>query len=159
MNELTQEETVQFLKVISDSCRYDYIFLDLKSDLSQESRFLMSLCRIIILVQNDDPVSRFKNRKLDAYMNMTDREKINGRFILAVNKSNGFEAETEDSESGGFKNLKRIHIERDENSFQYAWNHLNIDITHAFGIGIKKIADDILLSGKEREICTGNSAP
>lgn len=143
LNELTQEELVQFLKVISDSCRYDYIVFDLKSDLSEETLFLMNLCSRIILVQKDDPVSGFKSGKLEAYLKQEAR-KFSGRCILAVNKTSSPEPVHEENEICVFKSLKKIYIEKDDNSFQFGWNHLSIDISHTFGVGVKKIADEIL---------------
>ncbi|HML36682.1 MAG TPA: hypothetical protein PKA19_04540, partial [Bacillota bacterium] len=42
--------------------------------------------------------------------------------------------------------LKRIRIEKDDSSFRFTENHLDIDISHVFGIGVKKIADEIVSS-------------
>ena len=68
LNYLTQEELLRFLKVISDSGRYNLIALELKSDLSEETLFLMDQCAKIILIRTDDPMSEFKNRKFITYM-------------------------------------------------------------------------------------------
>lgn len=144
LNYLTLEELIYFLKLISDSCRYDYITMDLRSDLSEETLFLLNQCCKIILVQNDDPVSKFKNRKFLAYLRERSSFKYKDRVILAVNKAYSHESEMENNEDFNLHNLKCISIEKDENSFRYAMNHFDIDINHAFGIGIKKIADEIL---------------
>lgn len=144
LNYLTPEELIYFLKLISDSCRYDYITIDLRSDLSEETLFLLNQCCKIILIQNDDPVSKFKNRKFLAYLSERCSFKYKDRIILAVNKAYGHGSEMENNEDFSMHDLKSISIEKDENSFRYALNHLDIDINHAFGIGIKKIADEIL---------------
>ena len=75
LNYLTQEELICFLKMISDSCRYDYITLDLKSDLSEETLFLMNLCSKIIMIQTDNPVSEFKTQKFIAYLSKVSLSK------------------------------------------------------------------------------------
>ncbi len=157
LSELTQEELIQFLKVISDSCRYDYIALDLKSDLSDHTLFLLRLCSRGIVVQNDDPVSRYKTSRLEACFNTPDMENIKGRLILITNNAAGTETGGIGCESYNFQYQESISIERDENSFRNVGSRMDIDITHAFGIGIGKIADGILSSEKERKICTVNS--
>lgn len=144
LNYLTQEEMICFIKIISDSCRYDYIALELKSDLAGDTLFLMNLCARIVLIQSDDPVSEFKNRKFIAYMETLNTFKYKDRFLLVVNRTGcpGQERK-EDVDSCG-KNIKRIPIEKDENSFRFTENRLDIDINHVFGVGIKKIADEII---------------
>jgi cellulose biosynthesis protein BcsQ len=158
LNELTREELIQFLKIISDSCRYDFIILDLNSDLSDKTLFLLSLCRKNILVQNDDPISRFKTRKLEAYLSISAMKKIKESFILTTNNALSTSSDQEDSSTGSLPYRKEIYIERDDNSFQTMRDHMDMDITHGFGMGIAKIADEILSSGKEREICTESFA-
>lgn len=149
MNELTQEELIQFLKVISDSCRYDFVILDLKNELSDQTLFLLGLCRKIILIQNDDPVSRFKTHQLTTFMNTPALEKIRERFVLITNNTAGTEPENEEIEKESVPHQKRIRIEKDDNSFQTVRNHLDIDITRTFGTGIAKVAEEIVSSGKE----------
>lgn len=159
LNYLTQEELINFLKLISDSCRYDYITMDLRSDLSEETLFLLNQCCKIILIQNDDPVSNYKNRKFLAYLSERTTFNFKDRIILAVNKAYGHESEMDNNKDFNLYNTKCITIEKDENSFRYTLSHLDIDINHAFGIGIKKIADEILSSeGKEYRKCMENSA-
>ena len=67
------------------------------------------------------------------------------------------------NDSGDFcdKEIRLIHIEKDESSFQFVSNRLDIDISHIFGIGVKKIADEIISSetGKENLGCMENYAP
>lgn len=150
LNELTRDELIHFLKVISDSCRYDHIIFDLKNDLSAETMYLLSLCRRIVVVQTDDPISRFKTRKLETYLSMSDIENPDGRFILIVNRTNSVNPDQGDSDSGSLKIRNKIYIENDENSFHSAPGHFGIDITHAFGIGVGKVVDELLSSGKEK---------
>ena len=159
LNDLNQEELIFMLKYISDSNRYDYIALDLNNSLSKETIFLMSLCSKIILIQNSNPVSKFKNKKLIMYLSKLSSFVEKSRFLLVENQSSSSEAE-------GYEEIydasyKTIYIEKEDNSFRYTLNHMDIDIYHTFGIGIKKITDEIISTepGKERSICMGNSAP
>jgi len=148
---LTQQELIHFLKILSDSCRYDYITLDLKSDLSEDTLFLANLCGKIILLQNDDPVSELKTRKLISYLAQKDFDGLKERVILAVNRSLGSEHDNRDYGDVFYSQIKKIYIEKDENSFHSSSGHMDIDINHAFGVGIKKITDELLLQTKKEE--------
>lgn len=149
LNDLTQQETIHFLKVLSDSCRYDYIILDLKNELSEGTLFLMNLCEKVIVIQNDEPVSYFKTRKSIAYLEQAGLSEMRERIILTVNRSSANVYEKEDLQDMIFNGIKRFYIEEDENSFCCRSDHMEIDISHAFGLGIKKIADSLLLQTKE----------
>lgn len=151
LNYLTQQEVILFLKILSDSCRYDYITLDLKSDLSDDTLFLVNLCGKIVLLQNDDPVSAFKTGKLISYLGQMDLNGLKDRVILAVNRSYDADYDHWDPSDTYFNQMKKFYIEKDENSFRYASGHMDIDINHAFGVGIKKIADEILLQNSKEE--------
>jgi cellulose biosynthesis protein BcsQ len=160
LNDLKQEELLSFLKIISDSGRYDYIAVELKSDLAEETLFLMEQCAKIILIRNDDPVSEFKNRKFIAYMEKLSVFRQRDRFLLVVNRADcpgsGWDG------SGDSRDPVRIvRIEKDENSFRFASNRLDIDISHIFGVGIKKIAEEIISAeaGKENRECMVSCVP
>jgi cellulose biosynthesis protein BcsQ len=159
MNFLTQQEHIQFLKIISDSCRYDYILLDLKSDLSDDTLFLANQCGKIILMQNDDPVSALKTKKMIAYLDQAGFSGLINRMISAVNRSIGCEYEQDGNKDFLSGSMKKYFIENDGSSFRYASGQMDIDLNHAFGVGIKKITDELLLqtSEGERGQCTENS--
>jgi cellulose biosynthesis protein BcsQ len=148
---LTQQELIHFLKVVSDCCRYDYIALDLKSDLSEDTLFLMNLCGKILLIQNDDPVSEHKTSKLIAYLDQMNFNGLRDRILLTVNRTSGAEYDHEEYGDILYSQMKKLYIEKDDNSFRYASGHMDIDINHAFGVGIKKMADELLLQNKAEE--------
>ena len=156
---LTQQELIHLLKILSESCRYDYIILDLKSDLSDDTLFLASQCGKIVLVQNDDPVSALKTKKLAVYLGQTSFGGLIDRMLLAVNRSSGCEYDQEEHRDNISAPMKKFCIENDVNSFRYASGQMDIDISHAFGVGIKRIADELTLqiSEGERAQCTENS--
>lgn len=146
LNYLTQQEMIQLLKILSDSCRYDYIAMDLKSDLADDTLFLANLCGKILLLQNDDPVSEHKTRKLVAYLENIGFSGLRDRVVLAVNRTSGEENDKEDQRQELlYSQMKKVYIEKDENSFRYTSGYMDIDINNAFGVGIKKITEELLL--------------
>lgn len=151
LNNLSQEELIHFFKIISDSCRYDYVVLDLKGDLSEATLFLANQCGKIILMQNDDPVSVHKTRKLAAYLGQTGFDGLTDRILLTVNRSSGAEYYDEEQDDTFYSRMKKIHIEKEDNSFRYASGYMDIDINHAFGVGMKKIAEELLLQDSREE--------
>ncbi len=168
LNELKPDELVHFIKILSDSCRYDYIIMDLRNDLSDQTMFLMNLCSKIVIVEDNSPVSRFKNRKCIDYLDRKKTLPYQNRVIIAVNRSAGSDLDMEEEqdllaedERGAYRYLKRIHIEDDDCSFRYVRNCLDVDINHSFGIGIKKLTNEIMMGtfseeGREKG-CTENS--
>ena len=143
---LTQNEMVHFLKAVSESCRYDYIALDLKNDLAEQTLFLINLCSKIIFIRSEDRISELKSRKGMAYLLQHNSLENTDRILAVVNKAAGPEAETDENLNIFPKKDKAIYIEEDGNSFRIAPNHIDVVIDHNFGIGIKKIADRILLT-------------
>lgn len=143
---LTQDEIVHFLKTISESCRYDYIALDLKNDLAEETLFLINLCSNIIFIRSEDRISELKSRKCMAYLLQHNVLENTERVLEAVNKAAGHETEKDQNPNVFPKNDKVFYIEEDGNSFRIAPNHIDVDIDHNFGVGIKKIADRILVA-------------
>jgi len=145
-NFLKQEEIVSFFKIISESCRYDYIALDLKNDLSEDTLFLLSLCRKIIFIRSEDLVSELKSRKCMDYLLQHNSLENMERILPVVNRAANPEAEKDGNLNILSKNETAVFIEEDGNSFRFLSNHIDVDINHNFGIGIKKIADEILLT-------------
>jgi len=161
LNYLSRDELMRFLKTISDCGRYDYIALEMRSDLAEDTLFLLDQCEKVVLIRNDDPVSELKNRKFLAYIERMEAFKPKDKFLLAVNRTGFREKDWIESGDNCEKKLKRIDIEKDEHSFRFALNHLDIDINRGFGEGIRKIAGEIALksAGKEYGGCMGNSVP
>ena len=147
LNYLSKEELIYLIKVLSDSCRYDYIIFDLNNSLSEETFLLMEQCSKIILVQRNSPVSSFKNKKMMNYLKEMSSFQLSDRILKIINKTENFEED--ESFKGQVQEMdhsKNIYIERDESSFQVLDNHLEININHSFGVGIKQITDAILSS-------------
>jgi cellulose biosynthesis protein BcsQ len=143
---LTQNEIVLFLKTVSESCRYDYIALDLKNDLAEETLFLMNLCSKIIFIRSENRVSELKSRKCMDYLLQHNALENIERVLSVVNKAAGPEGEKGEDPNIFPKKDTVIYIEEDENSFRFAPTHIDVALDHNFGIGIKKVADRILLT-------------
>jgi hypothetical protein len=73
------------------------------------------------------------------------------RVILAVNRLSGVEYDYWDPSDAFYSQVKKLFIEKDENSFRCSSGHMDIDINHAFGVGVKKIADELLLQTRKEE--------
>ena len=148
LNLLSKNELDYLIKILSDSCRYDFIIFDLNNNLSEETLFVMEQCNKIILVQNNSFASVYKNEKMLNYINNVNPSKLTDIFCITN--------EIEDLENALLKNkeleinrLKNIYIEKDESSFHLLDNYLEININHSFGVGIKKVSDEILSLGNK----------
>ena len=155
---LSSSELIYLIKILSDCCRYDYLIFDLDSDLSEETLLLMSQCLKIVLIQSNSLVSKFKNHKLITYLNNMNSFQFPDDFICVLNKVNslGPELWAEENENTGLTKLIKIYIENDEISFRSMRDHLEININHAFGVGMKQIADEII-SAENRKKQHSNS--
>lgn len=95
------------------------------------------------MIQSDSPISEFKNEKFMEYLRGVKPIKIEEDFICVVNKTNLSECEAEEKKGLQPNERNRIYIENEKNSFQFTKNHLEVDMNHSFGIGIKKIVEEI----------------
>ena len=143
---LQPDELVHFIKILSDSSRYDYIIWDMRSDLSEQTMFLLNLCCKIVFVQDNTPVSRYKNQKCIDFLNEKKALPDPNRLVITINKTEGsdidqIESQEPDTEAdeGDYTNVKRVYIEKDDYSFRNSPGSLDVDINHGFGIGIKEL--------------------
>ncbi len=143
---LTRNEMIFFLKTVSESCRYDYIALDLKNDLSEGTLFLMNLCNEIIFIRSENRVSELKSRKCMDYLLLHNALENTRQILSVVNRAAGPEDERDNNPGVLPGENKEIYIEEDGSSFRYAPDYIDVAIDHNFGVGIKKIADRILLA-------------
>jgi|GEM_PF-1889381 hypothetical protein len=141
---LSKEELVSFFKVVSDCSRYDFIVLDLKGDLAEQTLSLMSLCSRILIIRSDDPASEIKNKKFLNYINHVEDFQYDDLFISVWNKASSNTITCGERMEEWPANREMLRIEHDIDSFHNISGCLNIDITNVFGIGIKQITDEIL---------------
>ncbi len=143
---LQTDELVHFIKTLSDSSRYDYILWDMRSDLSEQTMFLLNLCNKIVFVQDSNPVSRYKNQKCLEFLMRKKALPDPNRLVIIINKTEGSDIDQKeepepDAEAGegDYTHVKRIYIEKDDCSFRNGPGSLDVDINHGFGIGIKEL--------------------
>ncbi|MDD4566173.1 MAG: hypothetical protein PHE79_11950 [Eubacteriales bacterium] len=145
LRQLSNEELNNFLETICNSNRYDFIIMDLNCDLSKDTQFLLEQCNKIVLIQSDRPVSGFKNRKLITHMENIGLIKSLEVLLLVINKRAGHDFDPDHNEDDNTKKYRQIYIEDDKASFSFVNNSMEISINHSFGIGVKKIADELLI--------------
>jgi MinD-like ATPase involved in chromosome partitioning or flagellar assembly len=152
---LSHEELNYVIKILSDCCRYDYIILDLGSDLTSETMMLLGLCCKIIMVQQENPVSEYKGKKMCAYLDGPSSVSVQERLIRVINgrpdvRDQGIRNHHNEDQSNP---VKTIYIDKDENSFLFTGDHLEISLNHSFGLGIKALSEEILSteSGKNQD--------
>lgn len=142
LNQLNREELSHFFETILASNRYEYVIIDMACQLSDPYIFLMGLCSKLFLIESNCPSSTYKSRNfIDYFDQIKDVISVDDNLIRVVNKvaSNGFS-----QESLLLEEETLITIERDDNSFHYEEDYLNISINHLFGMGIKKVVNEIL---------------
>ncbi|QOX62925.1 hypothetical protein FRZ06_06010 [Anoxybacterium hadale] len=136
LRSLTKDDLAYLIKYLTDSCSYDYILIDFNHDISPETWELLTYCTRLILVHKDDPVSFQKQRKLEDYFRKGSAPISEDAMIHVRNFNDG----------GHPSNENVIVIDTDENSFCHQGEQLGIDISQTFGIGIKHIAEIVLLA-------------
>lgn len=148
LKRLNTDELAIFFNSILYSKSYDYILLDLSNDVTDETIYLLSFCNNVIFVKDNSYVSEYKSNKLISYLNRFIGSESTKNFIWVINKINVIQ-DFEDKPKKSFaQNRNYIEIESDNNSFVYKDKYLDVSINHVFGLGIKKIVDEILLISK-----------
>ncbi|MGI6748586.1 MAG: AAA family ATPase [Anaerovoracaceae bacterium] len=142
---LNNEELIIFLESIYESNRYDFIIVDLNCDLTECTQLLLEQCKKIVLIQSDRPVSSYKNEKLITSMESLGIIKSAEILIFVINMRTGIDSEIDNYEDGNTKKHRQIYIEDDKASFCLINSSMEISIDHSFGIGVKRIADEILI--------------
>lgn len=142
LRQLKEEELMFFLKMVSESAQFDYILLDLASDLSHENLFLLNYCRKLVFVQGDSAVCQYKSKMFLGYFSQINQAKLEADFIFVDNKyqfsyDQNYNDIAEQAQGA-------IRIEEDNGSFIYKDGYMNISIDNVFGLGIKKIVDEIV---------------
>lgn len=124
-----------FIEKIIKSRRYKYICLDFNADTSPQMIFLLQCCSRVFLIEDDSPLSKYRNRRLLNYLNYNCGENPKDQIIRIHNKWTG------DSER--LQQKETITVDYDTDSFRYCETHIEISINQGFGMGVKKIAEEI----------------
>jgi len=145
LRELSIEELKIFLESICESNRYDFILLDLNCDLSMDTQLLLKRCKKIVLIQSDRPVSNFKSQKLITNIERLGLIKSIEELLFVINMKAGCDMDIDNYEDCNTGKYRQIYIEDDKASFSFINSSMEISINHAFGVGVKKIADELLI--------------
>lgn len=152
---LSNKELNYVIKILSDCCRYDYIILNLSSDLTQGTMLLLGLCCKIIMAEQENPVSEYKLKRMCNYLDGLSFLSAQERLICITNgRSGGYEKKIKNNPKEDPSNpVKKYYIDKDESSFLFTGDHLEINLNHSFGLGLKTLSEEILSaeSGKSRE--------
>lgn len=126
---------LKFLKAVSNSLRFDYIFVDFHSYDSLESEHLMGLCQKIVMVDDGHPLSLYKNKSLIENISIKTLKKINDKIIQVTNKWDNSESDMSD--------CNIFCVEYDPESFSHSNFKTDISLNRRFGLGIRRIADEL----------------
>lgn len=140
LNCLNREELISFLKVLSESSRYDYIALDLRSDLTEDTIYLLEKCSKIVLIDGDDPAAQWRAQKFVSFIRQNEDFGQEEKWIRVINRA--IRSNLRDD---------AILIDEDPGSFRFVSDKLRVDINHVFGIGMKKIANEIISTKARKE--------
>lgn len=138
INELTTlslEQQMNFLNSICSSGRFRYILMDYSGQVSTETWQLMLLSSKIFLIDDGLPLSFWKNQKFVRNIPSEIFEEIQDRIHPVTNKWVPKDCERTD--------CQRFYLEYDPGSFQAADSNINICLQYCFGLGVKRIADEL----------------
>ncbi|NLT46942.1 MAG: hypothetical protein GXX92_00880 [Clostridiales bacterium] len=138
INELTDLTVEQQLLLIDSLCafgRFRYIVIDFCGLVSDKTWNLMMLCCKVFLIDDGTPLSVLKNDKFIANIPSDVFDEIKERIYSVTNKWRPRDDEIADH--------NRFYIEYDEDSFQVAGSNINISLHGCFGLGVKRIADEL----------------
>lgn len=144
-NEIAALESGEFerlLEILGRVRRYDYILLDLPLTGDEWKKDLIKRAALLVTVSDQSAVSQIKRQNWAELLpgseetvddGSIDRLDVYNRWTLR----DGFNAE--DSETG-----RACWIAEDPESFTVQDGHILIDLNKAYGLGVKKIADELI---------------
>lgn len=144
LNQLNSRELSHLLEFLLTSNKYDYIILDLSPCFHEGTLLLLTLCRKLFLIESDCPLSRYKTEKFKTFLaKRGEEEGIRCPLLRVINKVSP-DAYLNSPLEPGCEAETAITIERDDDSFHQMDGCLDISLNHLFGMGIRKIVDEIL---------------
>ncbi len=131
---LSEEQKRFFLDSLCGSGRFLYILIDFQGRVSADTEHLLKVCHKIFLVDDGRPLSFWKNQRFLELLPKEVFEDMQQKLCFVTNKWTGQEEEIP---------MERIVAERDDDSFLAADARIHISLHRGFGLGVKKIADQI----------------
>ncbi|GAB1475443.1 hypothetical protein MASR2M70_02750 [Bacillota bacterium] len=141
--DLNCEQQLRFFNSLVESSPYDIVFIDFLFTATPETRQLASLCMKLFIIDDGTPLSIYKNNRSlwdisreGPCLPFADARGEEDMRILAL--TNKWEPSKDFLIPKG-----RICIENDPDSFELTDSKININLQRRFGIGIRRIADEI----------------
>ncbi len=132
---LPDELQDKFFDSLYESGRFRHIFIDFPARMPGGIEHLMKYCHKIFLIDDGQPLSLWKNHRFIESISTEVFEEIEEHIIPVTNKWSPRDGEVwEDS---------RIFVEYDEESFVKSDFQIEISLQRRFGLGVKKIADEL----------------
>lgn len=132
---LSGEELGRFLDRLAFNSDFDYIILDMAGDMPSLSVKLLDSCHGILLVDDGKPLSLYKNEIWMQKWSPDDgNHKVQEKILTVTNKwESSMDVDT----------WENFFLEYDPSSFEWEGDLLNISISTKFGVGIRRLADEL----------------
>ena len=125
----------KFLDSLFKSGRFRYIVIDFPARVSERIEHLMEYCHRILIVDDGRPVSLVKNQNFIDNISARTLEETWERITRVTNK---WTPDNEHMPEGD-----RFYIEYDDESFTISDHGIEISLARRFGLGVRKIADEL----------------
>ncbi len=139
INELSRldcDQQLYFLKSLTDSLKFNYIFMDFPFRPSSQFQALAESCKRIFLIDDGSYTSMYKNQELVKNLSPNLISSLKDRIIHVTNK---WQMEKEI-----LIDMDNLCIEYDPESFKHTSDFkININLRGQFGLGIRRIADEL----------------
>ena len=136
LSELDFEQQLKFFNAVIKSLRFNFLFLDFPFYNSIFSDRLVKFCDKILLIDDCNPVSIWKNGKLMEGLSQDCKSMLENRIIYIANK---WEPEKE-----AIIGDNKLCVEYDRESFEVIGkSKVKINLHKQFGLGIRRIADEL----------------
>lgn len=134
---LDPDQLLRFLQSISSNNKYSYVFLDFHGQANAYTELLMQCCQLVLLIDDGRPLSRWKNRKLLENISHERKDDIQNKTVAITNKWQN------SADEYGTSDDNKLFIEYDDESFIREDGFIDINLHRRFGIGIRRIADEL----------------
>ena len=143
LRQLSRDEIDGLFRALTGCRRYDFIILDLGHSINDAISASISYCSIVAVVFSDHVIQRHKCEIFTRYL--MEKELAKEEKMIFIRNRAEFIREIEHRDETLTDCVKsEIPIEDDPNSFCFHNKSMTVSIDHIFGIGVKKIADEIV---------------
>ena len=140
LSELPPEKFLRFLSALSSARKYDCICFDITAASTENCFTFMQMMKQIILIDDGSPAALLKNKRFLKDLDAVGIADIAGSLVQVRNKwasQKTFEDAIQNREEAD------IFIEYDPESFRQTVSGMEIAMDRRFGLGVKKLAEEI----------------